>query len=311
MATTTKAVVIGAGYIGVEVATAFAEAGIDVTVIDRVDRILPTYLAPEIASLLEEHAQEKGLKFAGGEAVVKLTGKDGKVNGVVTDKAEYEADMVVIAVGVRPGTAWLKGALDIDEDGFILTNDHMETSAKDVYAGGDATYITYAPTGTKENIGLATLARRQGIVAALNATGKPYQMPSVSGTSALRFFDYTITTTGLNSMNKDRYQGNVAEAYVKEKVYPDFMRKPGSVHMKLFYDADTHVILGAQLVSKIDIADSINTLSIAIQSKYTLQDLALVDFFYQPNYDRPWHYLNVLAIEALNNTVGGADKLLF
>lgn len=311
MGQTKKAVVIGAGYIGVEVATAFADAKIDVTIIDMVDRILPTYLAAEIGGVLGEHAEEHGLKFAGGESVVKLIGENGKVTGVVTDKAEYEADLVIVAVGVKPGTAWLKDAIEVDERGFIIVDEYMQTSAEDVFAGGDATYVPFAPTGTKTNIGLATLARRQGIVAAMNAMGTSYKMPAVSGTSALRFFDYTITTTGLNSMNKALYDGKVAEAYVEEKVYPDFMRKPGAVHMKVFFDEDTHVILGAQLVSKIDVADSINTLSMAIHAKYTLEDLALLDFFYQPNYDRPWHYLNVLAIEALNNTVGGADKLLF
>ncbi|WP_090290393.1 FAD-dependent oxidoreductase [Facklamia miroungae] len=311
MKETENLVVIGSGYIGIEVATAYAEAGINVTVIDMEDRILPAYLDKDISSLLEAHGAEKGLHFKGGEAVQKLLGEGNKVKAVVTDKGEYPADTVVVAVGVKPATDWLKGTLEINEAGFIQTNEYLETSAKDVYAGGDATYVPFAPTDDKTNIGLATLARRQGIVAALNASGTKFKMPRVSGTSALRYFDYTIASTGLSLNNADLYEGEVAWKYVEEKVYPDFMRKPGTVHMTIFYDEESHVILGGQLVSKFDVADSINVLSTAINAKYTLEQLALLDFFFQPNYDRPWHYLNVLAIEALGNTVGGADKLLF
>lgn len=311
MSQTKHLVVMGAGYIGVEVATAYAEAGVEVTVIDMADRMLPTYLDPELATVIEDHAKEKGLTFRSGEAVQELLGEDGKVSAVVTDQAEYPADTVIIAVGVKPGTSWLKGAIKLDERGFIQTNEYLETSVPDVYAGGDASYVPFAPTGQATNIGLATLARRQGVVAALNALGNKFKMPEVSGTSALRFFDYTIAATGMNSVNADSYDGKIASKYVEEKLYPDFMRKPGTVHMKIFFDEETHRILGGQLLSKIDVADSINVLSTAINAKYTLEQLALLDFFFQPNYDRPWHYLNVLAIEALGNKVSGADKLLF
>lgn len=311
MSETKQLVVIGSGYIGVEVATAYAEAGIDVTVIDMMDRLLPVYLDKNISTILEKHGQKKGLTFKGGESVEKLEGKDGKVSAVVTDKGEYPADTVVIAVGVKPNTEWLKGRIDINEKGFIVTNEFLETSANDVYAGGDSTYIPYAPTDTKTNIGLATLARRQGVVAALNAMGERREMPQVSGTSSLRYFDYTIATTGISSANADIYPGKIASKYVEEKVYPDFMRKPGTVHMTIFFDEESHVILGGQLISTFDVADSINVLSLAINAKYTLEQLALLDTFFQPNYDRPWHYLNVLAIEALGNDVSGQDKLLF
>ena len=311
MSETDNLVVIGSGYIGVEVATAYAEAGMKVTVIDMIDRLLPVYLDKDISAILEEHGATKGLTFKGGEAVQRLEGKDGKVTKVVTDKGEYPADTVIVAVGVRPDTKWLNDRIDVNERGFVVINEYLETSAEDVYAGGDATYIPFAPTDTMTNVGLATLARRQGVVAALNAMGTPYKMPQVSGTSALRYFDYTIAATGISSVNANLYPGKVASKYVEEKVYPDFMRKPGTVHMTIFFDEDSHVILGGQLVSTVDVADSINVLSLAINAKYTLEQLALLDTFFQPNFDRPWHYLNVLAIEALGNDVSGQDKLLF
>ncbi|MBG9982836.1 FAD-dependent oxidoreductase [Aerococcaceae bacterium DSM 111020] len=312
MAQSKKAVVIGAGYIGVEVATAYTQAGIDTVLIDSFDHILPTYVDIELAEQLEAHAKEKNLDFHGNEKVQKLTGQDGKVTGVVTDKQEYEADTVVVAIGVRPDTDWLDGIIDLDDKGYVEINENMETSAPDVYAGGDATKVVNAATGKKTPIALATNARRQGIVAALHALGKDtVKMLPVAGTSALHVFDYTVVTTGISNINKDSYDGKVASAYVEEKVYPDFMRKPGKVYMKIYFDEDTHVILGAQFVSVHDVADAINAISIAINAKWTLEQLAMVDFYYQPNYDRPWHFVQVLAHQALGNTFGGADKILF
>nr|WP_269089744.1 FAD-dependent oxidoreductase [Dolosigranulum pigrum] len=306
-----KAVVIGAGYIGLEVVEAFAKAGVDVRVIDMAERFLPTYLDKEFTDVLEAHAKENGVEFYGGERVQSFQGKDGKVAAVVTDKQTHEADTVVLSMGVKPDAGWLADELEMTDKGFVVTDDYLQTSVKDVYAGGDATFVPYAPTEGKTSIALATMARRQGVVAAMNAMGKEMKMPEMTGTSALSLFDYKFVNTGLNATSAESYEGNVASKYVEEPLYPEFMRKPGKVMMKIYYDEDDHRILGAQLMSKEDISTAIDTLSVAIAAKWTLEDLALADFFFQPRFDRPWHYLNVLAMAALDYKLGGADKLLF
>src|SRR5690625_2350054 len=159
--------------------------GQDVTLIDAIDRFLPTYLDEEFYSTLIEEAKEKGLEFRGNEFVQEVKGEDGVVTGVVTDQGEYEADTVIMAVGVRPDTDWLKDTLDLDEKGFVVVNDYLETSAEDVYAGGDATYIRFNPTGKEACIGLATNARKQGVTAAKNALGDNVEAPGVNGTSEI------------------------------------------------------------------------------------------------------------------------------
>ncbi len=307
-----KAVVVGGGYIGLEVAESYAKKGIDVTIVDFAPRILNTYLDQELTDILTNEGNRYNLKVRGGEKVLSFKGENGQVTAVVTDKAEYEADTVIISVGVRPDASWLKGELETTERGFVITNEYLETSAKDVYAGGDSTLLPYAPTGGKIPIALATLARRQGIVAALNAMGQKVKMPEVNGTSALSFFDYNFVSTGLSQNSISLYEGNIASKYIEEKLYPDFMRKENNlIHMKIYYDVDTHRILGAQLMSKRDISSGIAALSIAISSKWTLEQLAFADIFFQPEFDRPWHYINVLAMAALDFKLGGADKLLF
>ena len=307
-----KAVVVGGGYIGLEVAESYAKHGIDVTVVDFAPRILNTYLDQELTDILTEEGAKHNLKVRGGEKVLSFKGENGKVTSVVTDQGEYEADTVIVSVGVRPDASWLNGELEMTERGFVVTNEYLETSAKDVYAGGDSTLLPYAPTRGELPIALATLARRQGVVAALNAMGTKTKMPAVNGTSALSFFDYKFVSTGLSQNGVGLYDGKVASKYVEERIYPDFMRKENNlVHMKVYYDEDTHRVLGAQFMSKHDVSSAIAALSIAIASDWTLEQLALADIFFQPEFDRPWHFINVLAMAALDYKLGGADKLLF
>ena len=314
MASARKVVVIGGGYIGIEAAEAYAKAGKEVTVIDFQKRILPTYLDQEFTDILTADAQKHNLTFRGGEGVVEFTGSDGQVTAVKTDKGTYPCDTVIIAVGIKPNTAWLKGLVDLDQRGFILTDAYQQTSAQDVYAAGDATYIQYAPTGQKAAIALATNARRQGIVAAKNAMGEKATVQAVSGTSALALFDYHFATSGINSANCSSYQGKVASTYLVQRVRPTFLDQPAeavnTLYSKIYYDAETKVILGAQFMSQFDITQYANIISLAIFNKNTLAELSMQDFFFQPEYVGPWHAICTLALQAEKRTYG-AEKMLF
>jgi len=306
-----KAVVVGGGYIGIEAAEAFAKAGIETTIVDIADRILNTYLDKEFTDILEENSKQHGLYFKGGETVQSLSGdNDGNVTKVVTDKAEYEADTVLFAVGVEPATEWLDGKIDLGKKGIINIDHQQQTSAKDVYAGGDATLVPFAPVNEDRYIALATNSRRQGVVAAKNMTGNDMTMPRVSGTSGLQLFDYKFGQTGVHGTEADSYDGNLGQKYVEELIHPKFMQDDTKVHMKIIYDEDSHKILGGQVMSTEDVTASINTISIAISAGFTLEQFAVQDFFFQPDYDRPWNYLNVLAQQALGDTFG-SDKMLF
>ena len=306
-----KVVVIGGGYIGVEVAEAYVRNGQEVTLIDAVDRFLPTYLDSEFFQTLLAEAEDKGLTFKGNEFVQEVKDDNGVVTGVVTDKNEYEADTIIMAVGVRPDTAWLKDTLELDDKGFVVVNEYLETSVEDIYAGGDATYVTFNPTGKELPIGLATNARKQGVTAAKNTLGEKVEAPGVNGTSGLAFFDLKFATTGLKDSLIDSYDGEVKTFYCTEKVRPSFMRDGDiTVDMKILYDAETEVILGAQFLSTEDITHAANTLSLAVTAKMTLTDLAQADFFFQPGFSRPWNFLNVLALRAQGKTYG-ATKMLF
>lgn len=314
MATAKKAVVVGGGYIGIEAAEAYTKAGIDTTVIDLQERILPTYLDQPFTDRLEKHAEEKGLHFYGGEKIIGFDSEDGKVTAVITDKNRYEADTVIIAIGIRPNTEWLEGILELNERGFIKTNEKQETSLKDVYAVGDATLVPFAPTSEKAFYALASTTRRQAVIATRNALGEDLTVRPVSGASGLHLFDYMFSAVGIKDSNAHWYNGKVASKYVETALRPYFFTElnqdNNTIYMQINYDEDSHVVLGAQFLSKGRCDQFANIISMAISAKMTLEELSLQDFFFQPEFDGPWHPVNYLALQALGRTYG-SDKMLF
>lgn len=298
-------VVVGAGYIGIEAAEVFAKAGMHVTVIDVLPRMLATYLDEEFTDILTKEMEKNNVKAAPGQNIQRFEGKDGKVNKVVTDQATYDADLVVVTAGIKPNTKWLEDTLELTPGGLIQIDDYLQTSASDVYAIGDATLVKFAPTdGTPSRIALASNARRQGRFAAKNALGYKKAVPSVSGSSALSLFDYKFASTGIKEGTAGNYGVETMSTLVTDSYRPPFVPdKYGNakVYFKLTYDPETTRILGAQIMSKEDVTQNMNVLSLAVQEKLTLEDLAYADFFFQPDFDRPWSIINVGAQQALRD----------
>lgn len=294
-------VVVGGGYIGIEAAEAFAMAGKNVTVVDIITRPLGVYLDQDFTDILEKEMTDNGMHLAMEEKVVEFIGDAGKVTKVVTDKGEYPAELVVMSAGVRPNTAWLKDAVEMHPNGMIKTDEYMRTSAEDVFAVGDATLIKYNPGNTEVNIALATNARRQGRYAAKNLVEANNPFPGVQGSSALRVFDYKFASTGLNDQMADRLKIETKSVLLDQDTLMDFIPADRKERMlfKLVYDPATHEILGGQIMSKEDLTANINAISIAIQTKFTIEQLAYADFFFQPEFDTPWNLLNMAGLKAL------------
>lgn len=294
-------VVVGGGYIGIEAAEAFAMAGKNVTVVDIITRPLGVYLDQDFTDILEKEMTDNGMHLAMEEKVVEFIGDAGKVTKVVTDKGEYPAELVVMSAGVRPNTAWLKDAVEMHPNGMIKTDEYMRTSGEDVFAVGDATLIKYNPGNTEVNIALATNARRQGRYAAKNLVEANAPFPGVQGSSALRVFDYKFASTGLNDQMADRLKIETKSVLLDQDTLMDFIPADRKERMlfKLVYDPATHEILGGQIMSKEDLTANINAISIAIQTKFTIEQLAYADFFFQPEFDTPWNLLNMAGLKAL------------
>ncbi|WP_432663804.1 FAD-dependent oxidoreductase [Wukongibacter baidiensis] len=291
-------IVVGAGYIGVELVEAFEMNGKNVTLIDAEDRILSKYLDKEFTDVAEKAFTDHSVKLALGELVTKFEGEDGKVKKVITDKGEYETDLVIMCIGFRPNTGLFKDQVDMLGNGAIIVDEYMRTSKKDVFAAGDSCAVIYNPTGEHRYIPLATNAVRMGTLAARNLVEPTTRYMGTQGTSGIKIYEHNIASTGLTE-NAAKASGlDVKTVTVKDNDRPEFMPTYDEATLKLVYEKDSKRILGAQINSKTDLTQSINTMSVVLQNKMTIDELAFVDFFFQPHFNKPWNLLNLAGLSA-------------
>ncbi|MFD1776782.1 FAD-dependent oxidoreductase [Paenibacillus rhizophilus] len=295
--------VVGAGYIGVELVEAFQLNGKKVTLIDAETRILSKYLDAEFTNPIEQSLKDHGIELALGEKVSSFKGEDGKVTTIVTDKGEYKADLVILCIGFRPNTELLKGQVNMLDNGAIIVDNYMRTSAPDVFAAGDSCAIHYNPTGKTAYIPLATNAVRMGTLVARNLVNNTIPYMGTQGTSGIKIYEDNIAGTGLTEAAA-KHEGINAEAVmITDNYRPEFMPTFEELQLKVVFERDTRRILGAQIMSKMDLTQSINTISVCIQNGMTVDQLAFIDFFFQPHYNKPWNFLNTAGLQALPKSV--------
>lgn len=293
-------VIIGAGYIGVELVEAFEDLGKKVTLIDAEDRIMSKYLDKDFTDIAEKEFSSRGVNLVLGEKVQKFEGANGKVTKVITENGSYDGDLVVLCIGFAPNTKLIKDKLETLPNGAIIIDEYMRTSKKDVFAAGDCCVVKYNPAGDERYIPLATNAVRMGTLVAKNIVEPTLKYLGTQGTSGIKIYEQNIASTGLTEevANKTT-KFNVGSVILTDNYRPEFMPTFEPATIKLVYDKDTRVIIGGQIVSKIDLTQFMNTLSVVIQNKMTLEDLAVTDFFFQPHYNKPWSLLNAVALKAL------------
>jgi NADPH-dependent 2,4-dienoyl-CoA reductase/sulfur reductase-like enzyme len=304
-----KITIVGAGYIGVELAEAFRHNNKEVVLIDIADRILAKYLDKEFTDILENELAVNGIKLALGQKVVKFEGENGFVKKVITDKDTFDIDMVVLATGFRPNTDLFKGKLEMLTNGALIVDSYLHTSHPDVFAAGDSAAVWYTPTNSYEYIPLATNAVRMGTIVAYNIFENKIKYPGTQGTSGVKVFSYNVATSGLNELLAQEKGINYGTIYGIENNRPEFMPEYEPVYVKLLYRKDDHTIIGGQVMSKADVTESANTLSIFIKNKMTVKDLAFADFFFQPYFNKPWNFLNTVALKALEGLVEVSESL--
>ncbi|WP_394219104.1 FAD-dependent oxidoreductase [Halobacillus trueperi] len=293
-----KVTVVGAGYIGVELVEAFEKAGKDVRLIDGADRILNKYLDEEFTTMVEDDFESRGIELAMNETVQRFEGTNGTVSTVTTNNGKYETDLVILCVGFRPNTDLLKGKVNMLDNGAIKVNEYMQTSDPDIFAAGDCCAVPYNPTRGHMYIPLATNAVRMGTLAARNLIEPTMKHVGTQGTSGLHIFDFNMASTGLTETSAQLLDIHVKSFTIKDTHRPGFMPTAEKVMLKVTINPDTRRILGAQVISKADVTQSINTMSVCIQTGMTIDELAYTDFFFQPHFNQPWNFLNKAGLEA-------------
>lgn len=293
-----RVAVVGAGYIGVELAEAFERLGKEVILIDVADTCLAGYYDRELSDLMSKNLADHGIKLAYGQIVQAVEG-EGKVERIVTDKETFDVDMVIMAVGFRPNTALGAGKIELFRNGAFLVDKKQETSIPGVYAVGDCATIYDNALDEMSYIALASNAVRSGIVGAYNATGHELEGIGVQGSNGINIYDLKMVSTGL-TLEKAKSAGyNAVETGFNDLQKPEFIKHDNhEVAIRIVFDKDTRVILGAQMASHEDISMGIHLFSLAIQEKVTIDKLALTDIFFLPHFNKPYNYITMAALTA-------------
>ena len=293
-----KIAVVGAGYIGVELAEAFRRNGREVVLIDCAETCLSGYYDREFSDIMTKNLMDHGVKLAFGETVTELEG-DGKVQKIITDKGSHEADMVVFGIGFKPNTMLGQGQIKVFKNQAFLTDRKQETSIPGVYAIGDCATVYNNAIQATDYIALATNAVRSGIIAAHNACGRILESPGVQGSNGISIWGLHMLSTGISLARAERlgYKAGVTDYEDWQKA--EFMENGNNkVKIRIVYDKETRIILGAQMCSDYDISMGIHLFSMAIEEQVTIDKLKLFDLFFLPHFNKPYNYITLAALAA-------------
>ena len=297
-----KAAIVGAGFIAAEVAEALTMRNIKTYVLHRGETILRKLFDKDFAKAIMNTMTAYGVIFMPGRHVQKYIGENGYVRKVVTEEGDLlDVDMVIEAIGVIPNVELAREAgVEISEKtGAIKVNEHMETNLKDVYAVGDCASSFNAVTGEEESSMLATTAFRQARVAAYNILGREVKYPGHLGTSGLKAFELYAGTTGLiNAMAKAKGIDSIAVT-LSLPSNPHYYPGAVDVRFKLVIDRADGGIIGAQALSRKNVADLITAASFLIMNKVKVSDATLMDWCYTPPLSYDWNVIVEAAFQAV------------
>ncbi len=305
-----RAVIIGGGLIGMEVVEALCNQGLEVSVVDLLETPLPAMMDKEFGTYLLNALKARGVTFYGGEKVEEIVGCNAELSAVKTDKREIPADMVLMAVGVRPNTSVAKDAnLQVGEKGGIVVDAHMRTSDPDIFAGGDCVEVDHVLTGKKTWQPMGSVANRQGRVIADNIAGISSTFHGVAGTAIMKAFEYTIGKTGLTK-EQARDEGFDAEAVtIVDADTPHFMPGSAPITIRLVADRKSRKVLGGQVFGPGRADKRLDILVTAVTGGLTIDMLGNTDVAYAPPYSTALDPVTHAA-NSLKNKLDGMMKSL-
>ncbi len=291
-----SAVIMGAGLIGLEVGVGLIERGLKVAVVEMLPQILPQLLDADMAKLVQQHLEEKGMRILLGKGVEEFLGED-KVTAVKAGDDVIEADLFISAFGVRANTKLaVEAGIPLGESKAIKTNGRMETDVKDVYAVGDCAEAPNIVTHRPMCAQLGTIAVRQGKVAGANAGGDYSLFSGVLASAVTRLFEIEAGNTGLTETAAQRNRIEVVTGAISSKTKADYFPGAKPIKVKLVVEKESQRIIGAQVIGGEEVTQRINCLSFAIQQGMTVRELAKADTAYAPPLCETWEPM-VLAAE--------------
>ena len=285
--------IIGAGFIGLEAVEAAKKLGKNVVVFQLEDRILPQVFDKEVTDILEEEIRKHDVDLRLEEIVGELVGET-KVEKVITNKGEYDADLVIVATGVRPNTSFLKNTnINMLPNGAIIVDEFGKTSVEDVYSAGDCATIQNIVTGQDSYVPLATGANKLGRIVGENLAGANNTFQGSLGSSCIKVMDMEAASTGLTETQASRLGIEVKTKFISDFNQTNYYPGRDKMYVKLVYDANTKVILGGQVAGYKDAVQRANVIAACVFGKLTTNQLGMLDLCYAPPFARTWDILNV------------------
>lgn len=286
-------VIIGAGFIGLEAVEAAKKLGKNVTVIQSSDRVLNAVFDKEITDVLEEEIKSHNVELRLEELALEFVGET-KVEKVITNKGEVDADLVIIATGVKPNTEFLKDtSIEMLGNGAIIVDEYGKTSVEDIYSAGDCATIKNIVTGENMFVPLATGANKLGRIVGENLAGANNAFQGSLASSCIKVMNMEAAATGLTEEKAKKLGLNYKAKFISDFNQTNYYPGRNKIYVKLIYDADTKVILGGQVAGFKDSVQRANVLAAAIFGKMTTNQLGMLDLCYAPPFARTWDVLNV------------------
>ncbi|OEU66862.1 MAG: pyridine nucleotide-disulfide oxidoreductase [Desulfovibrio sp. S3730MH75] len=302
-----KAVVVGAGFIGLEMAEAFADMwGIETTVVEIFDQILPRMVSPVLAKMGQNHMQEQGVEFKLGQTVTRIEG-DGKVERVVTPSGTIDADIVIISVGVIPNDKLAKDCgLDCGERGGILVDETMRTSDPEIFSGGDCVVIENAVDGSPFYLPMGSMANRQGRIIGGNLAGRSETFPPAAGSFVVKLFEKSMAGTGMSLGGAKQVGFDAISVMLIMADRAHFYPEKDMMTLEMVVDKPTRRVLGLQgYASSGDaMVGRINAVAGMMKYQPTIEDVSNLEIAYSPPFASAMDILNSIANMADNALAG-------
>ncbi|MDY7079907.1 MAG: FAD-dependent oxidoreductase [Chloroflexota bacterium] len=288
-----RAVILGGGYTGVEMAETFRRLGLEVRIVIRSGKVMRGTLDDDVRALVEEELARQGVEVVKGEPVA-FEG-DGRVEAVVTGDGRCLCDVALLGIGVKPDVPLARAAgVALGATGAIATDDHMRTNLPDVYAAGDCAEAFHLVTGEPAYIPLGSTANKQGRVAGTNAAGGEATFSGVVGTMVVRVFDLVVARTGLTAAQAQRLGYTIRAPMIEAMDGSHYFPGAAPIHVKLVVE-ESGRLLGGQIVGRKGVAKRVDVLATALHHQLTVADLRRLDLSYAPPFAPVWDPILVAA----------------
>jgi len=302
-----RAVVVGGGYIGLEMAENLRHRGILVAVVEMLDQVMPT-LDKEMAASLHEHLHEQSVALWLSDGVAGFRRSNSKLIVALKSGMELSCDMAVLAIGVKPEVRLAKQAdLEIGSTGGIKVDEHLQTSDPDIFAVGDAIEVEHFVLKRPVLIPLAGPANRQGRIVADNIAGRDVRYKGTQGTAVLKVFDLTVAMTGATEKELQKTEMDYEKVYIHPANHVGYYPGAQQIHIKILFSKPEGRVLGVQIVGKDGVDKRIDVFATAIRCGLTVFDLQDLELAYAPPYGSGKDPVNMAGFSAGNILDNTAD----